>query len=79
MDIQTGRIELEKVILSTNDKVLINQLKDLFKNNNVNWWDELPSSVQQEIDQSIAQADRGEFISLAEVKKDIRITMLEKA
>jgi hypothetical protein len=79
MDIQTEKIELAKMILSTNDKVLINQVKDLFKNNNGNWWDELPSAVQQEIDQSIAQADLGEFISLAEVKKDIRIMMAEKA
>ena len=77
MDIQAEKIELAKLILSTNDTGLINQIKALFKGNDENWWDELPAHVQQGIDESIEHANRGEFISLDEVKKGVS-TLLKK-
>lgn len=71
MDIQTEKIELAKLILNTNDIKLINQIKSLFKDKEENWWDELPASVKQGINESIEQANRGEFISYDEVKKEV--------
>jgi hypothetical protein len=69
MDIQAEKIELAKLILSTNDTGLINQIKSLFKNKDENWWNQLPAHVQKGINESIEQADRGEFIPYDEVKK----------
>jgi predicted transcriptional regulator len=71
MDIQTEKIELAKMILSTNDLGLISQIKSLFKSKEENWWDELPANVKQGISESLEQADRGEFISYDEVKKEV--------
>ena len=71
MDIQAEKIELAKLILSTNDTGIIDQVKALFKGKSDNWWNELPAHVQQGINESIEQANRGEFISYDEVKKEI--------
>jgi len=72
MDIQTEKIELAKLILSTNDTGLINQIRSLFKSRDEDWWEELPASVKLGINESIKQADRGEFISYDEVKKEVQ-------
>lgn len=69
MDIQTEKIELAKLILSTNNVSLINQIKSLFKGEEENWWDELSAHVKKGVNESIEQANRGEFISYDEVKK----------
>jgi len=71
MDIQAEKIELAKLILSTNDTGLINKIKALFKGKEENWWDELPSHVKEGINESLEQANRGEFISYDEVKKEV--------
>ncbi len=71
MDIQAEKIELAKLILSTDDTSLINQVKALFKKKEENWWEDLPASVKLGINESIDQANRGEFISLEEVKKEV--------
>jgi len=75
MDIQTEKIELVKLILGTNDTGLINKIKALFKKANHNWWDELPAHVQQGINESIEQANKGEFVSLEDVKKEINLLL----
>jgi hypothetical protein len=73
MDIQDEKIELAKSILSTNDIGLIDQIKSLFKNKEESWWEELPASVKLGINESIEQANKGEFISLDEVKKEVSV------
>jgi len=35
---------------------------------NSNWWDELPNHVKLGINDSLEQANRGEFISIEDVK-----------
>jgi hypothetical protein len=71
MDIQAEKIELAKLILSTNDTGLISKIKPLFKNKEDNWLAELPKYVQEEIATSIEQANRGEFVTYDDVKKEI--------
>jgi hypothetical protein len=71
MDIQTEKIELAKMILNTNDKELIDKVMALFKEKEEDWWEEHPASVKIGINESIEQANRGEFISYADVKKEV--------
>ena len=71
MDIQTEKIELAKLVLNTNDKVLIDKIMALFKEKEEDWWDELPATVKAGINESIGQANRGEFISYDDVKKEV--------
>jgi len=79
MDIQAEKIELAKLILSTNDSGLITQIKSLFKSKEENWFDDLPISVKQGINKSIEQANRGEFISYEEVKKEVSTLLKNEA
>jgi hypothetical protein len=71
MDIQAEKIELVKLILNTNDMALIDKIKSLFKSKEENLWGDLPDYVKKGIQESIDQANKGEFISLDEVKKEI--------
>jgi hypothetical protein len=75
MDIQAEKNELAKLILSTNDLRLINQIKALFKNEEDNWWEKLPESVQSEINHSIQQADSTEFTFYNEIKREVVILL----
>ena len=58
MDHQAEKIELAKLILSTSDTALINQIKSLFKNKEESWWEELPASVKLGINELLEQANR---------------------
>ncbi len=71
MDIQAEKIELAKLILNTEDLGLIKKVRALFKNQSKNWLDQLPAHVQQGINESIEQANRGEFIPYDQVKKEV--------
>ena len=71
MDIQAEKLELAKLILSTNDRGIIDQVRSLFKGTDENWWNELPAHVRKGINESIEQANRGEFISFDDVKKEM--------
>ncbi len=75
MDIQAEKIELAKLILSTNDTGLLSTIKSLFKNTEDNWLDDLPQYVQEGVARSIEQADRGEFISYDDVQKEVSVLL----
>lgn len=68
---------MAKLVLNTNEKVLIDKVMALFKEKEEDWWDELPEIVKAGINESIGQADRGEFISYDDVKKEVS-ALLEK-
>jgi hypothetical protein len=50
---------------------LINKVRSLFKGKDENWWNELPEHIRRGINESIEQANKGEFISLDEIKKEV--------
>jgi hypothetical protein len=75
MDIQAEKIALAKMILDTNDEAIIDQIKSLFEYSTENSWDGLPAYVRQGVKESVAQADRGEFISLEDVKKEVSLLL----
>jgi hypothetical protein len=75
MSFQSEKIELAKLILSTDDTGLIDQIKSLFKDKREDWWNELPASVKLGIEESLAQANRGEFVSYDEVKNEVSILL----
>jgi len=71
MDIQAEKIELAKLILSTDDTGIIKKVKALFKSKNEDQWSSLPVSVRQSINESIEQANKGEFVALDKVKEEV--------
>lgn len=77
MDIQAEKIELAKLILSTDDQSLISKIKALFTEADERWWEELPDTIKKEIRESVKQADNGEVIPFSDIKDEIN-SLFEK-
>jgi hypothetical protein len=59
MNLLADKIELAKLLLETEDKSLIREIKVLFKKREIEFWDELPSFVKEEIKKSKEQTVNG--------------------
>ena len=64
MDIQSEKLELIKLILETNDKDVIESIKNIFKSEKKDVLKELSPEEQEEIDLGIQQANRGDTVDL---------------
>ncbi len=76
-----GTIELKSELISLIEKIednkVLNAIYVLLTNQTetgrkVDFWDELPEALKKEIDEGIAEADRGETIPHKEAMKQIR-------
>ncbi len=73
MNLQTRKLELVQMILNTDRPNLLEKVSQILKQEQeADWWDELPESVQQAIEAGIKEADRGETIPHEEVMKEVR-------
>ncbi|WP_037320016.1 hypothetical protein [Salegentibacter sp. Hel_I_6] len=62
MDIQTEKIELAKLLLSTNDPEIIQSIKKIFrKETSTDFWDELNSEQKKEIQTARRQIEEGNY------------------
>ncbi len=70
------KLQLYRLIDSTNDTSLLKKIyASLFKTitkKEVDFWDELSEEQKAEIEESIAQADRGEVIPHEQAMKEIK-------
>jgi len=74
MNLQARKLELVQLILNTNRPNLLEKVSQILKQEDeTDWWDELPVSVQQDIESGIKEADRGETTPHEEVKKEVRL------
>ena len=64
MDIQSEKLELIKLLLETNDKSIIESIKNIFKSEKKDVWKELSPEEQEEIDIGIQEANRGDKVDL---------------
>ncbi|MFM2369416.1 MAG: hypothetical protein RL619_1722 [Bacteroidota bacterium] len=64
MDIQSEKLELIKLLLETNDKAIIESIKNIFKSEKKDVWKELSPEEQEEIDIGIQEANRGDKVDL---------------
>ncbi len=64
MDIQSEKLELIKMLLETNDKVIIEAVKNIFKSEKKDVWKQLSPEQQEEIDLRIQEANRGDQVDL---------------
>lgn len=63
MDIQLEKIELAKMLLSTNDLKIIQSVKQIFEQEKVHdFWDELTSDQQKEIEDADLEIEKGETV-----------------
>ncbi|TDE45457.1 hypothetical protein E0I26_05755 [Flavobacterium rhamnosiphilum] len=64
MDIQYEKLELIKMLLETDDKTIIEAIKNIFKAQKKDVWKELSPEQQEEIDLEIQEANRGDQVDL---------------
>ncbi len=67
MDIQTEKLRLIQWLAGVNDPDTIREFVDLKKAKKVDWWDTISEGERAEIDEGLAQADRGEVVPHDEV------------
>ena len=77
MDIAVKYKIVEKIIQST-DEDLLNDIKSLLGLSENDFWDDLPSQIQQAIDKAKSQLDKGEGIPHAEVMAKMKSRFLNK-
>lgn len=60
MNIQTEKLELIKMLVNTNDPIIIQSIKQIFKNeNSTDFWDDLTADQQKEIQEASSEIEQG--------------------
>ena len=64
MDIQSEKLELIKMLLKTDDKAIIESIKNILKSEKKDIWKQLSTEEQEKIDLRIQEANRGDQVDL---------------
>jgi hypothetical protein len=66
MDIKLEKLNLIKLIEDTNDLTVIQSVKNFFKTEKKDWWDELSDEQKVELKFSLDEFDNGKYSSFEE-------------
>ncbi|WP_281227712.1 hypothetical protein [Flavobacterium aquiphilum] len=69
MDIQFEKAELMKKLEETNDVSIIEAIKNIFKSEKKDFWEELSEEQKETINESMLQFENGEFMSFEDFIK----------
>ena len=73
MNLQAKKLELVQLILNTDRPGLLDRVSQLLKlEEETDWREGLPASVQQSIEKGNREADKGETLSHEEVMREVR-------
>ena len=73
MNLQAKKLELVQMILNTEKPSVLAKVEAVFKKEKgSDWWDEISEAEKAAIEESLAEADRGELIPHEEVMKKVR-------
>ena len=61
MNIETTKLELMHLLLQTQKESILKKLKSVFEEEQVDWWNEMSKTEQEEIKTGLTQADNGEL------------------
>ena len=67
MDMQAEKLSLIKWLTEVNEPSVIKSFIALKQKKQGDWWDEVSDLEKAEIEEGLAEADRGEFVSHEEV------------
>ena len=62
MDIQSEKLELIKMLLETDDKTIIEAIKNILKSEKKEVWEKLSPEQQEEINIVIQKENRGDIV-----------------
>lgn len=71
MDLQTAKIELTKLILSIENPMIIEKIKDLLVNETSDFWSEMTKEEKDELKLGIKQLNEGQRISFKDFLKKV--------
>ena len=71
MDLQTAKIELTKLILSIENPVIIEKIKDLLINETSDFWSEMTMEEKDELKLGIKQLNESQRISFKDFLKKV--------
>ncbi len=63
MNIEAAKLELMHLLLQTQRESLLNKLKKVFEEEQTDWYNDMNSEEQQEIEIGLKQADNQDFVS----------------
>jgi predicted transcriptional regulator len=63
MDIQTEKLNLIKWLTDVQEPAIIKRFVALKQKQQTDWWDEISAEERAEIEEGLAQADKGEILS----------------
>ena len=69
MSIETTKLELIHLLLQTQKESLLNKLKTVFEEEQVDWWSEMSEKEQEEIETGLTQADKDDHLANETVMK----------
>jgi predicted transcriptional regulator len=72
MNLQAEKIQLVKMILSIENKSIVQQIKDVLHSTQQDWWNTISKDEQRAIKQGLDELDKGMFKSHKEVMKKYR-------
>jgi len=67
MDIQLEKQKLIKLLTETNDVSVINAIKQVFKTQKKDFWDELTQEQKDEIEEGEQEIERGDFVTFESI------------
>ncbi|RZJ77220.1 MAG: hypothetical protein EOO47_17430 [Flavobacterium sp.] len=68
MNIEAEKLSVLQQIINTNDLDLIRDIKQLLNSKEVNWFDGLSKVQRNDVEEGIAQLDKGEVLTHEDVK-----------
>jgi hypothetical protein len=72
MEIQSVKIELLKLILNTDNAIILEKVMNIFRNENPDFWNKLSKDEQSDIIEGISELDREAVYGYDEVMKKHR-------
>jgi len=72
MDLQAEKIELVKLLLETESRDVINEIKAVFKKQGNDFYDDLPQHVKESIEIGLKEIEAGEVYDHNWVMQDIK-------
>ncbi len=59
MSIQSEKLEIAKLVLETENKSLLMQIKTIFETEKIDFWEELPKKIKADVNEALLQSKVG--------------------
>lgn len=72
MNIQAEKLEIIRLLLETDNKELVEEIKKVFQKQGFDFWEDLPASVKDSIQRGLDEVYQGRVLSHESVMEDIK-------